>query len=230
MAISDTDREKELAAIKAHYNQRKLSGTGSGLASSFSLNIVAERELLYARVLKGINKPLAELTLLEIGAGNGNNLHFFHNLGIPWKNIVANELLIDRVEQLRKNCPEITVVPGDALDLPYESKFDLVFQSTVFTSILSDEFRQVLADKMWNMLKPGGIVLWYDFVYNNPANPNVKKVSRSEVRALFPKNSSVSFHRVTLAPPIGRRVGPLYNVLNMLFPFLRTHVVAVIRK
>ena len=83
---------------------------------------------------------------------------------------------------------------------------------------------------MLKLVKPNGIILWYDFVYDNPNNKDVKGVSKQEIRQLFAKASKITIKKVTLAPPIGRRVGNLYGILNGLFPFLRSHVVAVIEK
>jgi hypothetical protein len=119
------------------------------------------------------------------------------------------------------------VFPGNALDISSGQNFDIIFQFTVFTSILDEDFRRELAQKMVSLLKTGGLIIWYDFIYNNPSNPDVRGVSRREVIRLF-KDMNIRFHRVTLAPPVGRRVGRLYSVLNRLFPFLRTHVVAEI--
>ena len=81
-------------------------------------------------------------------------------------------------------------------------------------------------------MKPGGQVLWYDFTYDNPRNPDVRGVPVARVRALFP-DGELSVRRLTLAPPIARplaRIHPsLYTLANAL-PWLRTHVLCWIRK
>jgi SAM-dependent methyltransferase len=197
--------------------------------ADFFRNVVAERDEIYGRVMKQKFGDLSKLTLLEIGAGSGSNTSFFHALGLPWKNIHANELLDERIAKLKKNFPEIHIHPGDACRLESSNRFDVVFQSMVFTSILDLQFKRKLASKMLDLVKPGGIVLWYDFRYNNPANKDVKGISVEEIVQLFPVEK-IDLYRVTLAPPIGRRIGRLYNLVNAIFPFLRTHVVAVIHK
>jgi len=102
----------------------------------------------------------------------------------------------------------------------------------VFSSLLDDRFQQALADRMWSWLRPGGGVLWYDFVVGNPSNPDVRGVPVRRLKALFPLGR-FTIRRVTLAPPIARavcRVHPsLYHVFNAL-PLLRTHVLAWIEK
>lgn len=105
-----------------------------------------------------------------------------------------------------------------------------MFQSTVFTSILNEDFRKALANKMFEMLKPGGIILSYDFTYNNPNNKDVRKLTKKEIKKLFPNHKGIQFKKVTLAPPVARRVGKFYDLLNFLFPMLRTHLIAVIKK
>jgi hypothetical protein len=122
---------------------------------------------------------------------------------------------------------------GDAAEIDLSEKpFDIVYQSTVFTSIMNHGFQQKLADRMWALTKPGGGVLWYDFIYNNPGNPDVRGVPLRHIRELFPQGK-IHCWKLTLAPPISRRVTrlhpSLYSVFN-LFPFLRTHVLCWIQK
>jgi SAM-dependent methyltransferase len=220
----------ELDAIRERYEKRKNSPVLPGGASAtYNRFIAAEREKVYRKIITDTFPDPTKLKILEIGAGNGSNLPFFHKLGIPWDSIYANELLDDRVSALKTAFPEVKIFPGDALQIPAGSAFEIVFQSTVFTSILDQQFKQQLAASMWQMTKPGGMILWYDFIYDNPSNKDVKGVPVKEVRKLFGEARFFNVHRVTLAPPIGRRAGNLYPILNA-FPFLRTHVVIGIGK
>jgi ubiquinone/menaquinone biosynthesis C-methylase UbiE len=173
---------------------------------------------------------LSAIKLIEIGAGTGDNIFFLARRGIKWENIWANELLQDRFEILKERFPESHLLEGDASKLEFKEKFDIVFQSTVFTSVLDSPLKQKLADKMMEMLNPGGIILWYDFMYDNPRNKHVKGIQKSEIRKLFRQAKDIDFYKVTLAPPISRRFYRLYHLINTLFPFLRTHVIAVIKK
>ena len=122
---------------------------------------------------------------------------------------------------------------GDATAiLSASASFDIVLQSTVFSSLLDDAFQQRLADAMWTAVKPGGGVLWYDFTVDNPRNPDVRGVPMHRIQALFPA-ARVQSWRITLAPPIARavtRVHPaLYTLCNAL-PVLRTHVLCWLAK
>lgn len=178
--------------------------------------------------------PVEQLRVLEIGCGSGGNLLELIRLGFDPANLVGVELLPERAAQARHNLPQACRVhQGDASQLKFESgSFDIVYQSTVFTSLLDDEFQEHLAAQLWSWVKSGGAVLWYDFVYNNPANPDVRGVPLKRLRKLFPQGE-VTVKRITLAPPISRRVSRVYpfayHVLNAV-PWLRTHVLCWIGK
>jgi ubiquinone/menaquinone biosynthesis C-methylase UbiE len=127
----------------------------------------------------------------------------------------------------------VALFEGDATQLDLApASFDIVFASTVFSSLLDEAFQQRLADTMWRWVKPGGGVLWYDFTVNNPRNVDVRGVPLVRVRALFPQGR-LQHERVTLAPPIARavtRVHPsLYTVCNLV-PLLRSHVLCWVQK
>ena len=221
----------EIDKIKLHYKERETDDLviKNSANTLYSQYISKEREQQYSTIIRNHFKHIEQLKMLEIGAGGGANIPFFSQLGFPNTNIYANELLDNRMSNLKENFPDITHFPGNALDIKANEKFDIVFQSTVFTSILDDGFKQQLANKIVNMLTPNGIVLWYDFVYDNPKNKAVKGIRKNEIIKLFPEAKKITFHKVTLAPPIGRRVGKLYPFFNAL-SFLRSHTIAKIEK
>ncbi|WPH13988.1 class I SAM-dependent methyltransferase [Variovorax paradoxus] len=172
--------------------------------------------------------------LIEVGSGSGGNLLELLRLGFDPSNLRGVELLPERHAQARRFLPEaIALHLGDAMKLPVDAEsHDAVLVSTVFSSILDDVFQQQLADTLWGWVKPGGGVLWYDFTLNNPRNPDVHGVPLRRVRELFPRGRVVS-RRVTLAPPIARRVTRVHPSLYTFFnaiPLLRTHVLAWIEK
>ena len=223
----------ETTQIAERYNRRKNNDDVKKIMSNFYFSHFAqsERELKYTEIINKRFKSIENIKLLEIGAGTGGNIFFFKRLGLKWKNIYANELLQDRFKILKSTFPNINLHEGDACEIEPDMNnlFDIVFQSTVFTSILDNNFKEVLAKKMWSLLKPGGIILWYDFAFDNPSNKDVKGVKKEEVKSLFKDAKNIKFYKTTLAPPIGRRVKKLYPFFNIM-PFLRTHLIAEIEK
>lgn len=196
---------------------------------------VQERQRVMLQLLRqhGVT-DLAALRLLEVGCGTGGNLLEFLRLGCEPQHLTGIELLPDRYAQARHVLPAaVRLQQGDALlaDVPHASH-DVVLVSTVFSSVLDTDFQQRLAAAIWRWLRPGGAVLWYDFTYNNPRNPDVRGVPLRRVQALFPQGR-ITARRVTLAPPLARvlvRVHPaLYGLFNSM-PWLRTHILCWIEK
>jgi len=196
------------------------------------LRTVHERQRALARWVRDCGiAPLASRKVIEVGCGTGANLQDFLRFGASPENLWGNELIESRYLQAQRMLPAgVRLFSGDANELSLEPlNFDIVFQSTVFSSILDDSFQRRLADRMWQWVRPGGGVLWYDFTYDNPHNPDVRGVPLRRVSELFPFFGHMKHWRLTLAPPIARRIlASLYPWLNV--PFLRTHVLCWIEK
>ncbi len=218
----------EIQKIKRRYqkNKSKIGNIFFEKYKEYTNYLVNEREAVYTKVLHDWHgKDLRGVTFLEIGAGEGTNIPLFYKLGLSRSDIWLNELLEDRIRVLKSKYSETNILPGNALDLKFREKFDIVFQSTVFSSIFDFGFKQALASKMIEFLKPGGLMLWYDFIYDNPFNRDVKGITLKEIKSLFP-DITINFSRVTLAPPLGRKLGKNVKWVNKFIPILRTHVVA----
>lgn len=172
--------------------------------------------------------------VLEIGCGKGFWLRQLIQWGAKPENLFGIDLLDERIQEGRDLCPPgVTLQCGDASRLQFEdNKFDLILQFTVFTSILDPEMKTTIATEMGRVLKRGGAIVWYDFFISNPKNPDVRGVTRKEIRKLFP-GFSISLQRITLAPPIGRAVGSispaLYRLLSACKP-LCTHYVGFLQR
>jgi SAM-dependent methyltransferase len=179
-------------------------------------------------------RDLAMRRVLEVGCGAGANLLDFLRLGFLPRNLVGIESHPDLFAQAMQTLPSgVTLMQGDAslVKLPDESE-DVVLQSTVFSSLLDAPFQWRLAQAMWRWVRPGGGVLWHDFIVNVPSIPAVQGVPVSRIRELFP-TGQLQYRRVTLSPPVARNLcalhPALYSVFNAL-PVLRTQVLAWIEK
>ncbi len=231
---SDSD-ETEVRAVFERYAKRGEAGRQQYDPLRPDVwQTMQERQRVLISLLARQGRPLSHLDVLEIGCGTGVNLLELLRLGFDASRLVGNELLPDRAAEARRRLPsEVRLVEGDASSLPFApAAFDIVYQSTVFTSLLDEAFRTRLAARMWEWVRPGGAVLWYDFTFDNPSNPDVRGVPLARIRELFPAGQ-ISAHRVTLAPPISRRVCRIHPAAYTLFnaiPWLRTHVLAWIAK
>jgi SAM-dependent methyltransferase len=217
----------ETELVQERYARREDPGVYSISPSEYLARQERERRLIGLIWSCGL-RPMREKTILDVGCGVGNDLLTLIRLGYQPEHLTGCDLLKERAEIARHRLPEAcSILTGDALELPLEP-VDIVMQSTVFTSLLDYGFQERLADRMWELAGNG--ILWYDFAYDNPRNRDVCGVSLRRIRELFPRGK-ITAKRVTLAPPISRRVAKahLYGLFNAI-PLLRSHLLCWIAK
>jgi ubiquinone/menaquinone biosynthesis C-methylase UbiE len=228
--------DHEVARIRDAYARRRQGHPNaySFLNPSHVLQIQErDSELLFMLSRHGVDR-LDTKTFLEIGCGTGYWLRAFLQWGTLPENAFGIDLLQERIEQAQKLCPRgVSLQCGSAasLDLP-DASFDIVLQSTVFSSILDPQMKRRVAAEMLRVLKPGGFALWYDFFLDNPRNADVRGIRKREIGRLFP-DCQIHIRRTTLAPPIARLVGrysPLLYTLLSRTKILCAHYLSLIRK
>jgi ubiquinone/menaquinone biosynthesis C-methylase UbiE len=229
----DTEAER----ILAEYDRRRREIPTDFYALHRPANLFIrhgqERALRRALANAGL-LPLENKRLLEVGCGHGDGLMTaFEDFGLLRENIAGIELDAGRAALCARRFVGAEIRVGNAAHLPWpDQHFDMVFQSTVFTSILDPAMKQAVAGEMLRVLKRAGCILWYDFLMNNPSNPHVRGIGRRELTELFP-GCNIEVQRVTLAPPLARRVVPLSWTAARLLEKLRllnTHYFAVLRR
>lgn len=232
--ISESSTVEE-ARIRAAYARREKD---DARYSWFNPAYQLMQQQCERRVLRLLNSNgFADLrfrTTLEIGSGTGYWLRQFVKWGSRPENVTGIDLLPDRLTRARQLCPPgVGLLIASADHLPFCSEsFDIVLQSTVFTSILDDELKTNAAAEMLRVLKPEGLIIWYDYHVNNPWNPDVRGVKRREISKCFP-NCRIDLVRTTLLPPVARALAP-YSYMTCYFleriPFFCTHYLGAIRK
>jgi SAM-dependent methyltransferase len=194
-----------------------------------------ERERVVVRALgKHGALPLAGRRILEIGCGTGAWLRDFVRWGGHPGDIAGLELLPGPLREAQALCPTgVALQRGSAAALPFAgASFDIVLQATVFTSVLDAPMKRAMAAEMLRVLRPDGLVLWYDFRLDNPWNADVRGIGPREIRALFP-GCRIALRRLGLAPPVARWLAPRSWLLCRLLaaiPPARAHLLAVIRR
>lgn len=234
---------QEVDRIRAEYadRERRLPGDPYAIGLPHNLFWRQQKSRLLIKLLSEEGVPrLAGHAVLDVGCGDGHQLLEFLSWGANRSDLAGIDLLETRVARAQAqlgsrevggSAPDLRV--GDASHLPWPAAtFDIVHQGTVFTSILDEEMRRGVAREMLRVLKPNGIVVWYDFLYNNPKNPQVRGVGEREIRTLFP-GCRVRLQKLTLAPPIARRTVRLSWIGSLLLEklgILNTHYLGIIRK
>ncbi len=192
------------------------------------------RERASVRMLEAAGVfPQPGTPCLEVGYGRRGALGALISWGLRAADLHGIEMDGRRASAAQSALPGADLRVGDARRMPWPADtFGLVIAWTVFSSIGSVEDRQTVAAEIERVLRPGGALLYYDFAWNNPRNPNVRAVTRRDLLALFGglKGSS---ERVSLAPPLSRLIAPrswwLATALDAI-PLLRSHLVAVLVK
>jgi len=227
--------EPETNRIVQEYQRRarELPADFYALTRPVNLFFQQSKERCLLRTLQRANMtPLADRRIAEVGCGHGNWLATFEAFGARRENLRGIDLDPQRAEFAAQRFPQAEIRPGNAAALPWpDQSCDIVLQSMVLSSVLEETLRQQIAAEMLRVLAPGGVILWYDFFVNNPRNPNVRGVKRGEIAALFPA-CEISLSRITLAPPLARRIAPwswpLATLLEKLW-LLNTHYLGYIR-
>jgi len=230
------EEHRELDRLRRTYEHRISSIPAQRYARTNPGHLYAlhEREAAMAALLRSAGlKSLAGLRILDVGCGRGSTLRQFLEYDADPAELWGIDLLPAFVQQARSASGSLQVICGSAADLPFpEGSFDFVSQFMLFTSVLSVEMKRNIAREISRVLVPGGKLLWYDFAFNNPANPDVRGIRLAEVRRLFPGFSMTS-RRITLAPPLGRTIGhlgPTIYYLTSKIRFLCTHYLCLLEK
>jgi SAM-dependent methyltransferase len=220
-----TQSEFEEARIRDVYARRKEHVPKDRYSWFNPGNLLNEQELercLLASLAKFNHSPLNNKQILDVGCGSGHVLRNLIRWGARPENVFGVDLIEDRIATARRLLPNsVSLATGNAtgLDFP-DQTFDLIFQCTMFSSILDDEVRQRVAKEMWRLLRQGGCVVWYDFHVNNPMNPDVRGLKKAEIRRLFP-SCEIHFRRLTLLPPAARLLGQVSPALCMWLSSMR---------
>jgi len=223
-------RIKEAYARREGDEQKKLYS----LFNTPELFIQQQRERSIITSLKrnGMS-DISGKKILDLGCNAGKVLRSFIKYGAAPNNLYGIDLLPGKIKAAREISPNINFECGNAEKLPYENgSFDIILLFTVFTSIFDPDMKKNIALELLRVLKNGGSVLFYDFRYNNPRNPDVKKITKTEVISLFP-DCVYDFELTTLAPPITRALVPYSWLLCCALekvPILKTHYLVMIKK
>jgi ubiquinone/menaquinone biosynthesis C-methylase UbiE len=226
--------ERERVQLEYHRRAREISPDRYASWQPAMQFMIETRSRAAAAMLRQLNAfPKPGDKCLEVGFGTGAWLHRLTSWGVRDSDLHGIELDEVRVAETRAHFPAADLRVGDAVELPWsDGTFRFVIASTLFTSVLDPYVRQLIASEIERVLAPRSILIWYDFAVQNPRNPNVRRIRRKEIRALFP-NLRGQIKSVTVAPPLARLVAPrslaLANFLEAI-PILRTHLLGVLVK
>lgn len=230
-----TGRPREMRRLRRVYAARRARGVEERYAAYEPANLFRLQglERATAEALRGAGLlPWQGRRALDVGCGGGWWLRGLLRWGAVPGEVVGIDALPGAIGMARRVHPDLRLLLAGGDALPFrDGSFDLVSQFTVFSSILDGGVRRGAAAEMVRVLRPGGVVLWYDFTVN-PTNRETRGIGAGEAARLF-AGCSIQFRRLTLAPPIARVVAPrswlAAELLERISP-LRTHLLMLARK
>ena len=145
------------------------------------------------------------------------------------------DILEERIQAARHHSsPEIDLRCCNAADLDFEdASFDMVSMFLVLSLVPDELMRMQVAAEVARVLRPGGIVLWYDFRYQPPrGGAEMIAMTRKRIAHAFPA-FELSLRSASAVPPITRRLAryawALCSWLDLIAP-LNSHYVGVLIK
>jgi len=229
--------EEETSRICQVYSKRE-QALAQDRYSAFQRGHLLSRQEAEVRLLDLLKqcgcRGLDGRRVIEIGCGLGYWLRRFVDWGACPESIVGIDVVHEYVIKARALvAPGVRVELGNALNVSERDRsFDVAAQFVMMSSVVDPQLRRQIAVEMDRILKPGGLLVWYDVYVGNPNNPHLRGITRSELQTLFP-SYALHVRRTTLAPPLGRIVGQrselAYRTLSLV-PFARTHYAAVLEK
>ena len=191
-----------------------------------------ERMWILADLLRrsGVS-TLAGLDILDVGCGGGVELRRLTTIGASPDRLAGIDLMPYRVEAARRILPLARIEIGSAHEMPFlDASFDIVSQFVVFSSVVDPQVRRAIAAEMLRVLRPGGLILWWDIRKVRPTR-DIVPISMSEIRSIFPgcsikaRPAALGWKAVHLVAPRSRTAA---LVLQRL-PFLCSHWAAAIK-
>lgn len=211
----------EQERIRAAYDRRAVDGRYSPMRPDV-VRAQAARAIAWTEALWGSGHELG--AFLDVGCGTGDVLSWAVHIGA--RPVAGVDLLERRLGRWPWAGPGGICAVADGAALPFPpATFDTVSCSTLFSSILDDAVARRVAAEVERVLRPGGVVLWHDLALPNRANPDVRRIDRAGIAALFPGRRA-HLRRAVLVPPVARRLAfrPSLAALVEQLPPARSHL------
>jgi SAM-dependent methyltransferase len=228
--------DEELSRARGVFEAKSDDPAMAALYAPFrpaTLFTVQEREWLFADMMRRAGRSsLAGLAILDIGCGAGGELRRMTVMGAEPSMLAGIDLVEGRVAVARRALPEARIEVGSAHELPFaDASFDLVSQFVVFSSVVDPALRRAIAGEMARVLRPGGMILWYD-VHRARATSDFVPIGIGEMRKLFP-DFDIRARSATLRWRLNQRLiwrSRTAGILLERIPFLCDHYLALLER
>jgi SAM-dependent methyltransferase len=151
-----------------------------GLGTHFNNWMYRIRRAVFLAMLRPLRLPMAQLDVLDIGAGTGFYIDIWRRLGV--KSLTGVDLTQTAVDHLRQRYPEDTFVRADIGEeiLPLTPRsYDVISACDVLFHLVDDNAYARAIRNIATLLKPGGTFLFTELFLHGPAYRGESQVCRS---------------------------------------------------
>src|SRR5438093_4734827 len=149
------ERARLQSVYRAYFSNPYYKKIWPGAAARFELEHKWD-EIVRVLAEEGVDVTTARV--LDLGAGGGSDCDRFRRLGFNPDRIIAVDLLGEFAQGARTSYAWLSSVQADASRLPFRGgSFDLVYQSTMVSSVLDAAWRKQILEEVRRVLAPKGL-------------------------------------------------------------------------
>jgi ubiquinone/menaquinone biosynthesis C-methylase UbiE len=150
--------------------------------------------LFFSVISSHFNTLKEDLKVLEIGCGYGHEIAKLSLLGIHQSNLSGIDICEHRIDRAKNIYPSINFYSQNATQIMFEdNSFDIVFQFTCLMHIDDVSIQQQICQEMQRVLKPNGIIIWWDATQPSKLVNIISKLNNSINKLKsFQKNSIIA--------------------------------------
>lgn len=231
--MTPTDFAAEEKLIEARWRQSLQPQSGNVSFNPEQIYRLQEQEREVLTLMRKLGRTDVEhQKVLDVGCGRAGWLGWFIRWGAKPENMVGIDLIPERIEAARELLPAgVTLMEANAAKLDFDDRsFDVIVLFLVLSLIADAELRRAVAHEALRVLKPDGLILWYDYRYK-PQNLQVRAMRKDEIQSLF-AGCEVNLWSATPIPPIRKLARYSWLAAHMIgaIPQLRTHYIGYVRK
>jgi len=225
----------ELERIRSVYeNYARDAGKQRVWGDSTAHRFQLERK--WSRILEMLNRDRLiprDSRILDLGVGSGTECNSILQAGFRQGAFVGLDLNERSLHGAREKHPWLRTLAGNGTKLPFrDGAFDVVYQSTVISSVIDASRRLAILKEAGRVLRSGGILISYDMRYPNPWNRQTRPLRLAEIRRALP-HWKLKATSLTGIPQIIRPLSTVSLSLCRLVeavPLLRSHLLVFARK
>lgn len=178
-----------------------LHGTGYiGLGKKYNSWMYRVRKYIVLKKLKRFRSSFNESEVLDIGSGSGFYIDIWKQLGV--KNIMGCDITNVSVRNLKNKYPNGEFIELDISSnvIPISRKFDFISAFDVLFHIVDDDKYERAISNIYELLKPGGILIFSENFIHDVSHYNKFQSTRSldEIQLLFEKSGFQILERAAM--------------------------------